>query len=362
MLEIQGIKKSFGNLHALDGVSLSIRDGEFFSLLGPSGCGKTTLLRIIAGFERPDQGQLSFNGHDIDWMAPNHRPFNMVFQKYALFPHLNVEKNIMFGLKMLKVDHLEAIRRVSEALDLVQMTDFARRDVTTLSGGQQQRVALARALVNRPRVLLLDEPLSALDMKLREQMQLELLKLQRKLKITFIFVTHDQDEAMSLSDRIAVFNQGKIEQVGSPSEVYHSPNSFFVADFIGSMNHVRGKVISASDSLLEVTWGLSANRIRVEPSQASRNFSPGEEVWVGIRPEHMNLFSEQKIKTDIPVRVREIIFRGPEAHVLVQTDSKGLDTTPITVSIPTSEKITLSRGDLAYLCWPEDDSRIVGIQ
>ena len=362
MLEIRGIKKSFGNLHALDGVSLSIRDGEFFSLLGPSGCGKTTLLRIIAGFERPDTGDLSFNGHAINWMAPNHRPFNMVFQKYALFPHLNVEKNIFFGLRMLKVDRMEAIRRVSEALDLVQMTEFAKRDVTTLSGGQQQRVALARALVNRPRVLLLDEPLSALDLKLREQMQLELLKIQRKLKITFIFVTHDQDEAMSLSDRIAVFNKGRIEQIGSPADVYHAPSSFFVADFIGSMNHVRGKVHSTTRTHLEVTWGLSSEKMQVETSQAAQDFKAGDEVWVGIRPEHMNLFEKRTNLADIPVRVREIIFRGPEAHVLVQSENTSLDQTPVTVSIPTSEKMLFARGDAAFLSWPADDSRILGLQ
>lgn len=220
MLELKGVEKKYGSVHAVRSTDLTIRDGEFFSLLGPSGCGKTTLLRMLGGFESPSSGQIVHNGKRIDNLPANQRQFNMVFQRYALFPHLNVWENIAFGLRMKKVADAELKVRVAEALALVKMETYGLRGISTLSGGQQQRIAVARALVNRPQVLLLDEPLSALDLKLRQQMQVELLSLQRRLKHTFLFVTHDQEEALTLSDRIAVMNGGVVEQVGTAQEIY----------------------------------------------------------------------------------------------------------------------------------------------
>lgn len=251
MLEIQALSKRYGALAAVDDVSLSIREGEFFSLLGPSGCGKTSLLRLLAGFERPDSGSLKLDGQEIGHEPPHKRAFNMVFQRYALFPHLDVARNVAFGLEAKGgVAGVEIRKRVDEALALVAMKGFETRNVTTLSGGQQQRVAIARAIVNRPRMLLLDEPLAALDLKLRQRMQVELRAWQRRLGMTFVFVTHAQDEALALSDRIAVLNGGKVEQVGTPVEVYREPASPFVATFIGTVNKINGAFVRPEDLTL----------------------------------------------------------------------------------------------------------------
>ncbi|MDR3607410.1 MAG: ABC transporter ATP-binding protein [Oligoflexia bacterium] len=237
MLEIRGLTKEFaaGEM-AVRRVDLQIPEGQFFALLGPSGCGKTTLLRLIAGFETPTQGEIFHDGSRIDRLPPHQRNFNMVFQRYALFPHLDVRGNIEFGLRMKKLPPAEIRSRADEAIALVRLESFDHRDIQTLSGGQQQRVALARALVNRPRILLLDEPLSALDLKLRKEMQVELRAIQRKVGQTFIFVTHDQEEALTLADRVAVMNQGRVEQSGTSQEVYEKPRTRFVANFIGSAN------------------------------------------------------------------------------------------------------------------------------
>ena len=230
---IAGITKRFGDVTAVDDIDLVIGDGEFFALLGPSGCGKTTTLRMIAGLDFPTMGSLKIFGDEVGTLPPNKRPVNTVFQAYALFPHMNVADNIAFGLKMQKVDRLERDRRVAEAVGLVQLGGMEGRRPNQLSGGQQQRVALARALVNRPKVLLLDEPLGALDLKLRQEMQLELKALQREVGITFVFVTHDQEEALTMSDRIAVMHEGRLLQVGTPEDIYQRPANRFVADFIG---------------------------------------------------------------------------------------------------------------------------------
>lgn len=245
MLKLRGLSKSFGQTEALKPTDLDVGAGEFFSILGPSGCGKTTLLRLLGGFETPTAGSIEIDGERIDQSMANKRPFNTVFQRYALFPHLNVAQNVAFGLQMRKTPQDEIKRRVSEALELVQMNDYGERSISTLSGGQQQRIALARALINQPKVLLLDEPLSALDLKLRQQMKMELLGLQRKLQQTFIFVTHDQEEAMRMSDRIAVFNAGRIEQLGTPHEVYEQPATAFVAGFLGVSNLMSGEKAQA---------------------------------------------------------------------------------------------------------------------
>src|SRR5574338_449601 len=238
----EGVSRHFGDVRAVDNVSLEIRDGEFFSMLGPSGSGKTTCLRLIAGFERPDSGKILLYGQDVSRLPPYERPVNTVFQDYALFPHMTVGDNIAYGLMLKKVPREERIKRVDEMLDLVRLPGLFHRKPSQLSGGQRQRVALARALINRPKVLLLDEPLGALDLKLRQQMQIELKALQRKLGITFIFVTHDQEEALTMSARIAVFNEGRIEQIGTPAEMYEHPATPFVAGFVGVSNLIGGEL------------------------------------------------------------------------------------------------------------------------
>ena len=257
MLRLVNMSKKFASQTVVKNVSLEIQDGEFFSLLGPSGCGKTTLLRILAGFESPDDGQIFWNEHRIDCMPPQERPFNIVFQKYALFPHLSVYENIEFGLKIKKVSEPERHKRVTDAIELVGLSDFSLRKPETLSGGQAQRVAIARAIVNEPKVLLLDEPLSALDQSLRTHMQAELRKIQRKLDMTFVLVTHDQEEALALSDRIGVMNKGQLEQVGSPLEMYSEPKTHFVGQFMGSMGSLLGRSSSSTQniSVLEISNG-----------------------------------------------------------------------------------------------------------
>src|SRR5215210_3068706 len=243
-VRLSGVTKRFGEFAAVDDVSLDIYEGEFFSLLGPSGCGKTTTLRMIAGFEEPTAGEISVAGQQVQGVPPYKRPVNTVFQSYAIFPHLNVFDNVAFGLKRAGVKGDELRRRVAEACEMVQLSGFEKRKPTALSGGQQQRVALARALVNRPKVLLLDEPLGALDLKLRKEMQLELKSLQHEVGITFVYVTHDQEEALTMSDRIAVMNEGKVQQVADPTTLYELPRSSFVANFIGQTNVFSGTVES----------------------------------------------------------------------------------------------------------------------
>jgi spermidine/putrescine transport system ATP-binding protein len=252
LVELQGISKSFGDVKVLKDINLTINKGEFFSLLGPSGCGKTTLLRIIAGFESPDAGKVIIDGVDYTETPPYKRPVNMVFQNYALFPHLNVFENVAFGLKYANIKKSEVIRRVYEALEMVRLTGLENRKPSELSGGQKQRVALARALVLKPKVLLLDEPLNALDPKLRKEMQVELKKLQHEVGITFIFVTHDQEEALSISDRIAVINSGKIEQVGTGYEIFERPRTEFVANFMGARNLFTCFIRKLNGRLFEV--------------------------------------------------------------------------------------------------------------
>ena len=254
-LSFQDISKSFGNLKILDNISLTVKKGEIFSLLGPSGCGKTTLIRICAGFEQPDDGQVVLDGKDITYLPPNKRQVNTVFQSYALFPHLTVWDNIAFGLRIAKQPKDKIKSEVGRYLEMIQMTEHAHKKPAQLSGGQKQRVAIARALINKPQVLLLDEPLAALDLKLRQRMLVELDTIHDEVGITFIFVTHDQGEAMSLSDRIAVVNHGKIEQIGTPAEIYEAPKNSFVAAFIGDTNFFDGVVKenkSAEYSLLQI--------------------------------------------------------------------------------------------------------------
>ena len=314
-IEIAGVTKVFGQgataFTALHGIDLTIRTGEFFTLLGPSGCGKTTLLRVIAGFEQPTRGSLRINGQDVTGTAPNSRPVNTVFQNYALFPHMTVAENIGFGLRMLGRSRAEVTATTDEMLRLVRMEAMAHRTPGELSGGQQQRVALARALAPRPRVLLLDEPLSALDLKLRKEMQSELKRLQVETGITFVFVTHDQEEALTMSDRIAVMNAGRILQLGSPHQIYHAPTVRFVADFIGETNVLSLPVAARTDDGADLTLpGGARAAARLAPGLSP---AAGQTVTAVIRPEQVQIVPPGE--GEIDGRVTGAVFFGTDTHV-----------------------------------------------
>ncbi len=286
-IRIENITKRFGTVKAVDRADFAIKRGEFFSLLGPSGCGKTTLLRMIAGFEYPSEGEIYIDGAAVTDLPPNKRPSNMVFQSYAIFPHLNVADNIGYGLRRSGLSKAERSARIEDALAMIRLPDMGKRRADPLSGGQRQRVALARALVNRPKVLLLDEPLGALDKRLREAMQIELRQIQKNVGITFVFVTHDQEEALSMSDRIAVMSNGQVLQIADPRTLYDRPNCREVADFIGTMNFFDGRVIGTGGDITEIDAGaagrLSAVNVPVELA------GPGNEVLVAVRPEKIVL-------------------------------------------------------------------------
>jgi spermidine/putrescine transport system ATP-binding protein len=285
-VRLERVTKDFGEMVAVDDLSLDIAEGEFFSMLGPSGCGKTTTLRMIGGFEEPTRGTIFLGGRDVTDLPPYKRDVNTVFQSYALFPHLNVQDNVAFGLRRKKVPSAEVATRVADALRLVDLMGFEKRKPSQMSGGQQQRVALARALVNHPKVLLLDEPLGALDLKLRKQMQLELKRIQQEVGITFIYVTHDQEEAMTMSDRLAVMRQGKIEQIGPPEDVYESPQTEFVASFLGASNLIDGELKEQRDEYSSVL--LQGGDVVVVPSERAP-FRPGASIRVGVRPEKITI-------------------------------------------------------------------------
>lgn len=286
-IRLVGVGKSFGSTEAVREVSLDVAPGEFVTLLGPSGCGKTTLLRLLAGFEAPDAGQVLISGRDVAGLPAHHRPVNTVFQHYALFPHQDVAGNVGFGLRMQKRPGSEIRDKVARALDLVQLAGYETRRVDELSGGQKQRVALARALVLEPEVLLLDEPLAALDAKLRAQMQVELKNLQERLRMTFVFVTHDRDEALIMSDRVAVMNAGRVEQEGAPDALYDRPRTRFVADFLGVRNLLRARVLRIDEGLAHLEAGLLRFTARDDGG-----YRAGVETWVGVRPERVRLLAE----------------------------------------------------------------------
>ncbi|MCF8069402.1 MAG: ABC transporter ATP-binding protein [Desulfobacterales bacterium] len=318
IISIQNVTKKFGSkVIAVNDVVLDIYEGEFFALLGPSGCGKTTLLRMIAGFENPTEGEIAVDGQDMSGVDPNHRPVNMVFQSYAVFPHMTVAKNVAYGLKVTGVAKEEAEKRVSEALSLVKLDGFENRYPHQMSGGQQQRVALARALVKKPKVLLLDEPLSALDAKLREAMQIELVKLQKSVGITFVIVTHSQDEALSVADRIAVMESGQVRQVAKPMELYEHPNSRFVADFIGQINVLEADVAGIEgENLVAEIKGLG--RLSVpHKGEAHGN------IGIAIRPEKLKLSKEEPAGDIVKVHstVKDIVYYGNASHVYLENSS-----------------------------------------
>jgi spermidine/putrescine transport system ATP-binding protein len=307
MIELRNIHKQFGSFVAVDDISLSIRAGEFLTLLGPSGCGKTTLLRMISGFESPDRGQIFLNEVDVTGLPPYRRAVNHVFQSYALFPHLTVRKNIAFGLRMRRMPSDVIAKKVAAAIELVSLAGMEDRLPDQLSGGQRQRVALTRALVCEPRVLLLDEPLAALDAKLRRSMQLELKRLQARVGITFVFVTHDQEEAITMSDRIAVMNQGRIEQLGSPVEIYHRPATKFVATFLGQTNLLPGKMVSKGCVQL-----ADGTKLRCDAG------SVGGEVLLSIRPERVGLSSDGG-ENVVQMKLVERIFKGAFEQYLLRS-------------------------------------------
>lgn len=302
-IRIRNISKHFGDFVAVDDVNLDIRQGELFSILGGSGCGKTTLLRMLAGFETPTAGSIEIDGTDITEQPPYDRPVNMMFQSYAVFPHMNVEKNIAYGLRKDRVASTEIARRVDDMLDLVQLGDFRTRNPDQLSGGQRQRVALARALIKQPKVLLLDEPLAALDKKLREQTQFELMNIQDELGITFVVVTHDQEEAMTLSTRIAVMEQGRFLQIGPPKEVYEYPQSRYVADFVGTINMFEGTVTDNGDEQLSVTCDEIGAELRALGKHA---VDVGQSVCIAVRPEKI-FVSREKPGNEDDIKMRGVV-------------------------------------------------------
>lgn len=310
IINLEHISHYFGEKQVLDDVSLYVKKGEFITFLGPSGCGKTTLLRLIAGFLTPTEGVITLEGKDISELPPYRRPLNTVFQRYALFPHLDVYDNVAFGLKLQKLPEDEINRRVKKVLKLVSMTDYEDRDVNSLSGGQQQRIAIARAIVNQPKVLLLDEPLSALDLKMRKDMQIELKEMHKELGITFIYVTHDQEEALTLSDTIVVFNDGRIQQIGTPTDIYNEPQNSFVADFIGDSNILDGTMIC--DRKVKFAGH--------EFECVDEGFAPEEPVDVVVRPEDIYIMNNTEA-AQFTAKVKSCIFKGVHYEMFVDSDA-----------------------------------------
>lgn len=310
LIELKNLTKNFEDQQVLRGINLDIHENEFLTLLGPSGCGKTTTLRIIAGFDEPSSGEVIFNGIEISKLPPYKREVNTVFQKYALFPHMNVFDNIAFGLNIKKTDKTVVKQKVDRMLKMVGLTGFEKKNVTLLSGGQQQRVAIARALVNEPKVLLLDEPLGALDAKMRKEMQTELKKIQQETGITFIFVTHDQEEALSMSDTIVVMNDGVIQQIGTPTDIYNEPENRFVASFIGESNIIEGTMVK--DFLVEFDGKLF--------DCVDKGFEENEPIEVVLRPEDLDIVAPEEAK--ITGTVKSVTFKGVHYEIVVETEHR----------------------------------------
>jgi putrescine transport system ATP-binding protein len=354
---IEGINKTFGAFTAVDSVSLRIFKGEMFALVGASGCGKTTLLRMLAGFASPTGGRILIEDVDMTKVPPHERPVNMMFQSYALFPHMTVEQNVGYGLRRMSIEPAARGKRVDEALEMVQLGSLAKRKPHQLSGGQRQRVALARALIRRPKVLLLDEPLSALDKKLREQTQFELMNIQYQVGITFVFVTHDQDEAMALSTRIAVMNRGQVLQVGTPSEIYEFPQSRFVADFIGTTNLFEGTVSGSEPGHITVRSAEAGCDLVVD--EIGR-FGSGQRVWVALRPEKIRL-SKQPVEggmNQIKGVVWELGYLGNRSTYRIKTDTGKLVTVFAQNDRRTSEW-SIDWSDEVYLSWSANGAVIL---
>jgi spermidine/putrescine transport system ATP-binding protein len=347
VVQLDNVRKQYGSFVAVHKADFSIGRGEFFAMLGPSGCGKTTTLKMIAGFEQPTSGRIILEGQDVSQVPPHRRNVNTVFQQYALFPHMSVFDNIAFGPRSKKISESSVTKSVNEMLEVVRLTDFAARRPSQLSGGQQQRVALARALVNYPSALLLDEPLAALDLKLREAMQIELKRIQREVGITFVFVTHDQGEALTMSDRIAVMSEGRVEQVGAPHDIYARPQSLFVAGFIGSANLLPGVVTSSESSSFDVTLsGGTVVQVPVANVQADITFGIGTRVTVMLRPEQVLLAS---VSSESPtVRVTDTVFQGASIRVVGRLQ----DNTEVSAIVPINPSQPVpTPGDSFSLTW-----------
>jgi spermidine/putrescine transport system ATP-binding protein len=359
-IQLLDLEKRFRDVTAVDGVTLDVQAGEFFSLLGPSGCGKTTTLRMIGGFELPTGGRILLRGRDVTHEPPDKRPVNMVFQNYALFPHLDVGDNVAFGLRRRRVEKADVQRRVGDALELVNLTGYERRKPNQLSGGQQQRVALARALVNEPNVLLLDEPLGALDLKLRRRLQVELKRIQAEVGITFVYVTHDQEEALTMSDRIAVMHAGKVEQLGTPEELYERPASRFVADFIGTTNLLHGEVVSTGASATEVRLD-SGELCRVGPGAGAT----GSAIDVSLRPESIRMCSPADGETrgpglegwSIEGAIEQAAYLGATVQYLIRSRG-GLALTVLAARSDARRSV----GDPVAVSWLPDEALVLGEQ
>jgi putrescine transport system ATP-binding protein len=351
LLDIIAVSKSFAGVAAVDNVSLGIEAGEFFALLGPSGCGKTTLLRMIAGFETPDSGRIIIDGADMTGVPPYRRPVNMMFQSYALFPHLDVARNIAFGLRQEGMERRRRERRVAEMLALVQMSDYARRRPHELSGGQKQRVALARALAKMPKLLLLDEPLAALDRKLREETRLELTGIQQRVGTTFLVVTHDQDEALGMASRIAVMRSGRLVQLGAPAEIYERPNSRFVAEFVGKVNLFEGEVGSGPDGLSVAVPDLP----RPVPLPAACELRPGMRVALALRPEKLVIGREPLPGTALAASVTAIDYQGARSALRLRT-ATGRE---LHASLPSATAAPLARGTDIWVAWAPGDAVVL---
>jgi len=355
-IQIKGLSKQFDDFTAVNDISLDIYKGELFTILGGSGCGKSTLLRMLAGFETPSAGQIIIDDVDMAGIPAYDRPINMMFQSYAVFPHMTVAQNIAYGLKKERVAKPEITRRVSEMLELVQLSDLAKRKPQQLSGGQRQRVALARALIKQPKVLLLDEPLAALDKKLREQTQFELMNLQYELGITFVVVTHDQEEAMTLSSRVAVMNEGRFVQTGTPTQVYESPKNRFVADFFGTINLFDATVISCQKSADSTGYEIKAKLDKtgtIVQAIGEVSLSPASLISIGVRPEKISISHERPVRDNLTIAkgvVEDLAYYGNRSIYRVRSESGRV----IQVSAQNyqrSEQLSLEWDDQAYLSW-----------
>lgn len=352
-IKISDVSKHFGAVVAVEHVNFTIGEGEFFSLLGASGCGKTTLLRMLAGFESPTAGEIYIDNAPMSGVPPHKRPTNMVFQNYAIFPHLNVRRNIAYGLRAEKLDKAETTRRVDEVLEMVKLPGFGDRGAYELSGGQRQRVALARALIRHPKVLLLDEPLGALDKKLREEMQLELRALQQSLGITFIFVTHDQEEAMTLSDRIAVMSAGKVLQLAAPKEIYNRPISVEVADFIGQMNFIDASVTDLANGQAIVN---AAGLGQIKLPKGSVLVERGASVVVAVRPEKLTLSKERIAETENCIQgvIENAAYLGDRSHFYVSVEGCDKPLAVAAQEVRADLGQSLDRGVPVWLSWASD--------